>query len=160
MGGRYVPFWEKYIRAESVKVRKAYFRLARLELTGDGFGTSGVCNADESLDEDAVLVVIPISEDDGVLCIVSVCFYGTMEDEWGADTVGILTLRRKWVQCNERRVEDGPLNEREPSRFPIDRKCRWEYDNRGCNQVECRCRCDSLFSGSEWAMMGQGLTTG
>jgi hypothetical protein len=61
-------------------------------LTRDGLGAAGVGDAYESLDEDAVLVVVPISEDDGELAIVSMYFAGRMEDERCAETVDVLTL--------------------------------------------------------------------
>ena len=59
---------------------------------GDGLGTAGVCDADELLEEDLVLVVVPVTEDDGELLIVLVLLLWRMDDYRSTKTVDVLTL--------------------------------------------------------------------
>ena len=59
---------------------------------GHGLGTTGVGDADELVEKDGVLVVVPVTEDDGELFIVRVFFRGRVDDHWRAETIDVLTL--------------------------------------------------------------------
>ena len=60
--------------------------------TGHGLGAAGVRDADELLEEYVVLVVVPVSEDDGELLIVRVLLLRRVDDHRSAKTVDVLTL--------------------------------------------------------------------
>ena len=59
---------------------------------GDGLSTARVRDADELLEQDLVLVVVPVSEDDGELFVVLVLLLWRVDDYRGAETVDVLTL--------------------------------------------------------------------
>lgn len=65
-----------------------------MPLTRNGFGTSGIGDADELFDELAVLVVVPVTENNGEFFVVALDFLGGVDDEWGAETVDVLAL---WI---------------------------------------------------------------
>lgn len=62
--------------------------------TGDGLSTTGVEDAQELLRQIDVLVVVPVTQDDGELFIVLVRLDSRVDDERRAESIDILTLGR------------------------------------------------------------------
>jgi hypothetical protein len=65
-------------------------RKAKKVLTRNRLGPAGVGDVDELLDEDVVLVVVPVAEDDCELFVVGVGLLGGMDEERGAQTINVL----------------------------------------------------------------------
>ena len=76
---------------------------------GHGLGTTGVGDADELVEEDGVLVVVPVAEDDGELGVVTVFLLWWVDDDGGAEAVDVLALygkERCVSMCGRVRVKD------------------------------------------------------
>ena len=56
--------------------------------------SSRVVNVQELLDKDRVLLMVPVSENDGVLLVVLVHFNWVVDDERRTETVNVLTLQQ------------------------------------------------------------------
>lgn len=64
--------------------------------TGHRFGTTRVGYVDELLEEDAMLLVIPVAEDDCVFLVIFVHFLWRVDDHGCTETVNILALS---IEC-------------------------------------------------------------
>ena len=59
----------------------------------DGLGTTGVGDADELVNEDRVLVVVPVAENDGELFVIRVLFRWWVDDDGCTKTIDVLSLQ-------------------------------------------------------------------
>lgn len=79
----------------SMRVRR-YIQIEEkggLGLTGNRLSSTGVGDADELAEKDAVLVVVPITQDDGEFLVIVMLFCGRVDDYWCTETVDVLALQ-------------------------------------------------------------------
>ena len=68
--------------------------------TGNRFGTTGICDADELGHKDSVGVVVPVTEVDGVVAVVGVRLIRRVNDQRCAQTIGVLPLDSGFSICS------------------------------------------------------------
>jgi hypothetical protein len=66
-------------------------------LTRDRLRAAGVCDTDKLFEQDAVIVVVPVSEHDREFLVVSIRLVQRVNNERRAQTVGIVSLRIRWT---------------------------------------------------------------
>ena len=60
--------------------------------TGHRLGATGIRDTDELVEKGIVLVVVPVAEDDGKLCVIRVLFCRRVDHDGSAETVDVLAL--------------------------------------------------------------------
>ena len=63
-----------------------------MEITWDRLGSSGICDVNKLLEEDRMLIMIPVSKNYSEFFVVCMCFLEWMEDDRSTEPIDILSL--------------------------------------------------------------------
>lgn len=103
IGPRYFPFCTKYIRAASAhRNRKKHVSVSKKQiieriwqLTGHRLSSTWIRDVDKFLDENTMLLVVPITQNHSEFLVVSVNLRGRVDGHGCAQPIDILTLTAK-----------------------------------------------------------------